>query len=82
LVQTNEILFRELERSCTEDREVQVMLSEKLEKLMLANDKITETEMLSRFDLNAVHQNRLVKGGHSSTTHTLKKEHKEQKEQR
>lgn len=49
---------------------------------MLANDKITETEMLSRFDLNAIHQSRLVKGGHSSSTQTLKKEYKEQKEQK
>lgn len=73
-MQTNEILFRELERSCTEDREVQVMLSEKLEKLMLANDKITETELLTRFDLNAHPQNRLAKGGNSSSTHTLKKD--------
>ena len=47
---------------------------------MLANDKITETEMLSRFDLNFLHQSKLVKGGHSSSTHTLKKEIKEQKE--
>ena len=40
LVSANEQLFLELERSCAQDRRVQVMLSEKLEKLMTVNDKI------------------------------------------
>jgi hypothetical protein len=49
---------------------VQVMLSEKLEKLMIANDKITETEMLAKFDLNAIHHQKL----NTHTSQTLKKE--------
>ena len=40
LVSANEQLFLELERSCAQDRRVQVMLSEKLEKLVTVNDKI------------------------------------------
>ena len=42
LIQTNEMLFRELEKSCTEDRKVQKMLSGKLDKLVVANEKINE----------------------------------------
>ena len=73
-MQTNGILFNELERSCTEDREVQVLLSEKLEKLMLVNDKITENEMFSRFDTNSLHnQKRLAKTPNSSSSQTFKK---------
>jgi hypothetical protein len=53
---------------------VQVMLSEKLEKLMIANDKITETEMLAKFDLNAIHHQRISKNTHTHTSQTLKKE--------
>ena len=41
LISTNEHLYSELERSCSQDREVQVMLSDKLEKLLVINDKIT-----------------------------------------
>lgn len=74
LVQINSILFGELERSCSEDREVQVLLSEKLEKLMLVNDKITENEMFSKFDINCLHnQKRLGKTPNSSNSQTLKK---------
>lgn len=74
LVQTNGILFNELERSCSEDREVQVLLSEKLEKLILVNDKITENEMFSKFDINCLHnQKRLAKAPNTSSSHTLKK---------
>jgi len=50
------------------------MLSEKLEKLMIANDKITETEMLAKFDLNAIHHQRISKNTHTHTSQTLKKE--------
>ena len=48
------------------------MLSEKLEKLMIANDKITETQMLAKFDLNAIHHKQL--NTHTSSSQTLKKE--------
>ena len=50
------------------------MLSEKLEKLMLVNDKITENEMFSKFDINCLHnQKRLAKTPNSSSAQTLKK---------
>lgn len=47
LLSTNEHLYLELEKSCSQDRGVQVMLSDKLEKLMVINDKITENEIMS-----------------------------------
>lgn len=48
------------------------MLSEKLEKLMLVNDKITETELLSKFDLNLLQQKKLTKNAHTSSSQTMK----------
>lgn len=54
LVSTNEHLYSELERSCTQDREVQVMLSDKLSKLMVVNDKITENELVQKSNVPQV----------------------------
>lgn len=42
---------------------------------MLANDKMTENELLNKFDLNQIHQlnpKKLVKNPHTSSSQTVK----------
>lgn len=41
---------------------------------MLVNDKITENELLNKFDLNLIHQKKLAKNANTSSSHTIKKE--------
>lgn len=41
---------------------------------MLANDKITETELLNKFDLNLIHQKKLTKNAHTNSSQTIKRE--------
>lgn len=48
LVSTNEELFRELEKSCAQDREVQVMLSDKLERLLIINDEVVQNDLQNK----------------------------------
>jgi len=53
-IETNQTLYRALERSCSEDRDIQIKLSEKLEKLLLTGEKITTNDILHQFDVKSL----------------------------
>lgn len=71
LLSTNEHLYLELEKSCSQDRGVQVMLSDKLEKLMVINDKIAENEIMSSKVAHAPLPSPLFRERNLSPKHSL-----------